>query len=406
MAISSNRIKTKSKRPGIAVVLGLGVNGLGIVRSLGRQKIRVLGIYTKDEEVGIFSKYCHAIKFPPLGKEDVQQFLSELIDLAKSYSERIVLFAESDLYVKFIVSNRKILDKYFVFKLPDQNFLEELLNKNKQCQLAEQFGLDIPKTFTFSILEDFYKQLDGMPYPCILKPNNSYTKIIPNNRKNLIFQNRSELIEFIENYPQTINDFVIQEIVEGGDEKVYYSTMYFDDHSNPLAIFTAKKIRQYKPKFGVTCYAESQGNPEIVRLATNFLKKLNFRGLVDIEFIKDERSNSYKFIELNPRTHLANSHSSSCDINLPAIAFMDAMGELDSNFKSPKQKNGIKWIYLSFDKGSFIRKYREKEISLIKWFKSIVQVRSFAVFAKDDLKPFLYSVVLFFKNDLINHLKK
>ena len=40
-----------------AAVMGLGVNGLGVVRSLGRQGVPVIGLRTRSEEAGRFSRW-------------------------------------------------------------------------------------------------------------------------------------------------------------------------------------------------------------------------------------------------------------------------------------------------------------------------------------------------------------
>ena len=48
-----------------AIVIELGVNGLGVVRSLALHGIKVTGIYT-IEAPGCFSRYCTAVRFPKL----------------------------------------------------------------------------------------------------------------------------------------------------------------------------------------------------------------------------------------------------------------------------------------------------------------------------------------------------
>lgn len=384
-----------SSKNAVAFVLGLGVNGLGIVRSLGRKGIEVVGVYTKDNDLGKYSKYCKAIKFPQLKGEDDTQFLSRLVDLGESYPRKKVLFAESDLFVRFIALNRKMLDQHFVFEVPDA----EMLDKKDQLELASEFGLNIPKTFMFPTIADFYRQLDNIPFPCLLKPCNSFAKII--DRKNLVFRSRSELIQFSESHPQVLADVIIQEIVGGGDGSVWYSTMYLDRQSDVLAIFIARKIRQCKPNFGVACFAESRCNPEIAEIAVPFLKKIKFTGLIGIEFKKDERENCYKFIEFNPRTHMANSHSLACNINLPYIAFMDLSGGICSEPKISEQRDSLKWIYMAFDWRSFCLKRAGKEITFLQWARSALQARAFAVFAKDDLSPWAYSIKLFIGKEIV-----
>jgi predicted ATP-grasp superfamily ATP-dependent carboligase len=109
--------------------------------------------------------------------------------------------------------------------------------------------------------------------------------------------------------------------------------------------------------------------------------------LFDIEFIYDSRDSQYKLIEINPRTTLSNSHSESCGINIPYITYCDLQG-IEYNQKQ-EQKDAIYWIYFWIDSGSFYRKLKKKQITPIEWISSILKARSFAVWAKDDIKPFL-----------------
>lgn len=70
----------KNKEKYNAVVLGLDINGLGIVRALGKMELKVHGIYKKNNEVGRFSKYCTAIKINDGNKDQLINYLKKIGD--------------------------------------------------------------------------------------------------------------------------------------------------------------------------------------------------------------------------------------------------------------------------------------------------------------------------------------
>ena len=41
-----------------AVILGLGITGLGVIRNLGRNKISVIGVDSDSLAIASFSRYC------------------------------------------------------------------------------------------------------------------------------------------------------------------------------------------------------------------------------------------------------------------------------------------------------------------------------------------------------------
>ena len=125
-----------------AVVLGLGAGGLDAVRSLGKQGIEVYGIFTREDEAGRFSRYCSSLLFPPI-KPDSNLFLERLIGFAKNIQKKAVLIPATDEFVNFICKYREILVEYFLFQIPDGDFIEKLLNKaiwfNLQANIVWRF---------------------------------------------------------------------------------------------------------------------------------------------------------------------------------------------------------------------------------------------------------------------------
>jgi predicted ATP-grasp superfamily ATP-dependent carboligase len=170
--------------------------------------------------------------------------------------------------------------------------------------------------------------------------------------------------------------------------------VYFDRESQPLGIYTGRKIRQYLPDFGVTCFGESVIEPKVLELTIEFLQKIKFKGLGTAEFAKDRIGGEYLFLELNGRSYYHNILFTDCGINLPYINYCDLTGQPLHHYSELRQIEGIKWLDFNRDSASFLRKYKNRRIGFGEWIHSIVQARSFAYFKRNDLLPFFFGMLI------------
>ncbi len=384
------------------IILGLTANGLAQVRSLASKKIKVVGIYSSNDELGRFSLYCKSFKFPDVRKHE-KLFKKNLLTLAKDLKAKPVLFAENDIYIDFLSRNREDLEQHFLFILPDREILEKVMRKDCIKQLAEMAGLIYPKTFVPTDLASINKIADEIEHPCIIKPCNSFSIKFPS--KEVVIKSKQELIIFYMQNSHLLNKkTIIQEIIKGGDENVFECVTYLDNNSTPLAFFTFQKIRQYPTSFGVTSFGVSKTIPAIIKKSIFFLQRIKFKGFADLEYKWDKEREDFVLLELNPRLTLPTSLAISSGINLPYIAYINLVSNGNIKMNNLFQKDGIYWLFFRYDLASFIWKRRNKEISIISWFRTLSKARSFAWFDKKDVLPFLKETERLIKISLLKLL--
>jgi len=372
-----------------AVVLGLGINGLGVVRSLGKNGVDVVGFFQSDgDAIGRHSKYVKSIEY---ASED--ELLTALLKYAAG-QKKPVLFCTSDKHVKFVINNKNVLEKLYFYNWEEVNLYKKILDKGKYLELIDQMDVPYPESITFKgNNQDINNELSRLQCPCIVKPITAGDNPIIGSEKNKLFHSKKELISFLGINRKHLETVMIQEVIPHEDSDVFYCTGYIDKNGILEALFSARKIRQYLPGFGVTSFAVSKKNRDVECLSIKALKNLNFKGLFDIEFIYDSRDCQYKYIEINPRTHLANSHSTDSGINLPFSLYNDFLGIHKSSLATAtKQIDNIYWVNLDNDMGAFYRKKKNGEIYLMQWLLSVSRARSYAAFDKTDLFPFFYKL--------------
>jgi len=372
-----------------ALVLGMTPNGLGVVRSLGRQGVPVISVHPNKVST-MCSRYCESIVSPDVETEE-DRFLDFLLDKGRRLDQPGILFPTGDAYVHFVSENRELLGKYYRFAMPDKNTMRQLLNKKTQYILAEDLGVPLPVTFCPSSFEQLKEVTEKVNYPAIIKPLYSIAwRRRFGVRKVMNVTSGEELLEAYKEVQHSGIEAVIQEAILGGDDRCYKICSYMNKESEPILTFTLRKIRNYPCDFGVGSCVESTWMPEVADLGLKFLKGVQYVGVGSIEFKRDKRDDELKMIELNSRLWWQNSLAEKCGLNFPYTMYMDLIGnkvEMKSAFRE-----GIKWVSMSSDSASFKGYHARGQLGYMEWLKSLKGEKVFEIFARDDPKPFFHSI--------------
>jgi D-aspartate ligase len=370
-----------------AFVLGLDPNGLGAVRSLGRNGIPVIGLDYKAGGPGFYSKYAETVLCPSpyLYPEEMCKLL---MNLGNRLGQKGVLFPTSDEFVLFISRYRQKLKDRFLFALPSEDTVEALLNKRWQYLKAEETGTAYPQTFYPETVNDIHKIKDGIEYPAIIKP--CYTHLWKEKAfgaKGFRINNKHELEEKLALIFSHNVEVIVQSMIPGPVTSFYEVCSYLNKESIPLCVFIKRKLRQYPQDMGLGSLMESVRDDKLANLGLNLLKGIKYHGIGEIEFKKDPRDGQFKMIEINSRVILQNSLADYCGINLPLIQYQDLTGisqKYADNY--PEHK---KWLWAEIDYEAFKQLHQNNELTFLRWMKSLVKCRSFAVFALNDIRPFM-----------------
>lgn len=371
-----------------AVIFGLYETGLGVIRSLGREGISVIGIDFK-KDIAWYSRYVKPMRCPhPLQQEG--QFIDWIQSNFSDKKEKCPVFFTSDDFLISFSRNRIILSDYFLFNLVDHSLLENISNKHSQYKLASKAGNVLPATWLIRDLSDYINLPETITYPLFIKglDVNSWKEKISGRIKGFLVRDLQELHEKVNSIIAENVPVIIQEVIPGPDTNHYKYCSYTSSSGEILAEFTLRKIRQNPIHFGIGAVVESLYNEELINEGRKLFKGLSFRGVGSAEFKRDENDGKLKLIELNPRYWQQNYLSTICGINFPLINWNDLLGKpvlMENIFKT-----GVKWInrYLDFD--SFLSYNREGELSFRNWRKSLKGKCVYSDFTRDDPLPFLY----------------
>ncbi len=383
-----------------AFIAGIASNGLSYLRSLGRQGISVVALdFWKDP--GMYSRYCRPAVVPD-PEENEDGLLDLLRDMGEAVPVRSVLIPTSDAFVLFVSKHSRELANHYDFNVADHEAVLTLANKRLQYEYAESRGIKTPLT-RFPEDVDIEEIALEMDYPCIIKPYFSHLwRHYMGNRWGKVaeVQSARELLDTYAEMEGSGLELMVQQKIPGGDDQLYGLLTYLDRSSEPRAIFTKRKLRQFPRNFGDGSLTVGVWDSEVAELGLRLLQGLKFRGAASVEFKRDAQDGQLKLMEVNPRSISQTHHAVVSGVDIPFIAYQHAIGNETERAESFRE--GVKWIDFTKDFGSLVEMQRAGNLDLGRWLRSWRGDRCFAFFTWDDPLP----AFLGFSSSLWSNVRK
>lgn len=184
----------------VAFVLGLAENGYGIVRSLARKGISMIGIYRRAEEFGRFSRYCRSYYLDPAIQAE-EEICDRLIRWRLQWPAKPVLFPSSDEYAFLLANHVQRLSPNFRYHWVGPDDLSRISDKSQVFHACKAAGLTVPQTYATGPGEELKKKVGDIPFPCLIKPNRGFCNKFPAGERNIVARSPQELLELYKNNP-------------------------------------------------------------------------------------------------------------------------------------------------------------------------------------------------------------
>jgi D-aspartate ligase len=378
-----------------AIILAAGPNGLGALRSLYKENIRA-DVITANKNEPVMSSRLPILKVVLNNAANSQELLEVLLSWPISGQ---VLLPTSDWYVDFLVGNQDKLSEKFKFVLPKGELSSKFIDKKEEIELVNDF-VELPKTITV-LPETKDALLQLIDLPIIIKPRSNELNHI--GQKNILIYSDEELVEFYAKFNDILQYCIAQDIIVGDDENLWVCNCVFDLQGNLINAFTFQRLQLTPPHFGVTCYAESRLNEEVIRQVKKLGEGVGYVGPAMVEFKVDDRDGKYKYIEVNPRLGLCNYFDSSCGKNNVYATYCVAMG---LTFVEQPQK--VDRLFLSFYEDLYSRFRDGQKVTQVfkTYFSNAMKMHTFMYFSWIDPWPALVIGYRQWKRTLLSIIKK
>jgi len=343
------------------IILANGLNGLGAVRSAAHAGLKTYTLLTRQSDLSAYSRFSQYRFLLPIDPtvDDIKPILDQLNNNEGGPG---VLLACSDFAAELLGKLKKEGYSNQHLIVPTTETTEVLNDKKLECQYMEQGGITLPKTF-YNLEEDVPET-----FPLIIKPR-TFREYKVLGAKNVIIHSMAELDEFKRSFHAHLDQFIAQDVIQGGDDNLWVCNVTFDQNQELSACFVFKRLGTMPSHYGVTSLAISQNNQALREECAKIGKALNYTGPAMIEFKKDQYSDTYYYIETNPRLGMCNWFDTRCGINNILACTQAAYGNRVEF--APQRNNFVYWNFF----GDLIARLEDRENLLAIVFRYIALLR-------------------------------
>jgi predicted ATP-grasp superfamily ATP-dependent carboligase/cation diffusion facilitator CzcD-associated flavoprotein CzcO len=373
-----------------AVVLKFDPNvmhhgGLGVVRGLGRVGVPVYGVHEGPWAPVANSRYLAGRYFWQPSPGDVDRVLTGLMRLAEHIGQPSVLLTTDDAGAIFLAEHGQELRRRFLFPDPPPDLPRRLAGKYSLYQACRELDVPCPRAAIVGSLADAHQFASAVGYPLIAKLTTPWTasKAL---QSTSVVTGQPELDDLYRRCEQAGAGLMLQEFIPGGPGHDWFFHGYCDAASACRPAFTGVKDRSYPFGAGLTSLGRSTPNPELRDQVTALLRRLSYRGLLDLDIRLDARDGRYHLLDFNPRLGAQfRVFRDTAGTDVALAAYLDLTGQA---IPDGEQVDGRAFLVENYDPLSALAGWRRGELSLRAWASSLRAVDETAWFARDDLRPF------------------
>ena len=308
-----------------AVVAGVDLNGLGVVRSLARAGARVIALDTELNKPTAATRYGTKVRIRALSGPS---FVEDLLALRARFKINPVLLLTQEQSVATVSAERERLASAYRFTMPKHSLMEDLLDKLRFQTLAERHGFPIPRAVRLVRVRST-DTAGQLRYPCVLKPTTKHSEYSKRFAKAYKVASADEVHQLWSAMHEVIDEMIVQEWIEGGDSDVYFCLWYRPSAERPSISFVGRKICQWPILVGGTasCMPAPEATAELTALTDTFFSAVGFTGIGSIEYKRDARDGRFYMIEPTVgRTDYQEEIATLNGVNIPLALYRGELG--------------------------------------------------------------------------------
>lgn len=314
-----------------AVIAGAFQTGVLGVRTLKRRHVRVASFDANPNQPGFRSAHGKAVRCPNPDAEP-ESWVQFMIDLARSMGARPALILSSDQFVTAVANHADRLEQHYILS-PGCKIQGLLADKQSQYDLAARHGMPMPRTEEIHTEAEIARLSGQVQYPCLLKPTHfrQWQKFPPGHplafQKVAIAKDAGELIAHYREAATVNPHAILQEIIQGADTNKRVYLACYDATSRRIGHAMFRELRCDPLGFGPATISHPVTDPETDRVCDEFLRRIGYVGICEIEMKWDDRDGRVKLIEANPRLSGGGDAAPYAGVDLCWLHYLDLVGQ-------------------------------------------------------------------------------
>ncbi len=374
-----------------AVVVGGDYQGLGIVRSLGRQGVPVCVV---DDEHSISRYSRHSKRFVSVRDlRDPRKAVDGLIEIGKRLGlEGWVLYPTREELVAAISHCRLELGEVFRVPTPDWETVKWAWDKRNTYRLALELNIPTPVTYYPENIGQLAELSDLTP-PFVIKPAIKEHFFYATKAKAWRANSHAELRTLYRKASELAGngEIMVQELISGGGSQQFSYCAFFKK-GEAVGKMVVRRRRQHPLEFGrASTYVETVDVPILEKLSERFLRAIDYYGLVEVEYKLDPRDSQYKLLDVNARTWGYHSLGAEAGVDFSYMLYSDQIGLPVSISRG---RPGLGWVRTTTDFPAAMMAILSGDTDWKNYFRSLRNCNVEAVFSYRDPLPGLAEVAL------------
>jgi len=285
-----------------AVVVGIDTPiGLTIVRDLGQDGVRVIGIGRGEQALGMASRYLErGLVRPRDGAAMIEQLAALGAELGKA-----CLFAVSENDISLLNSHRDRLSN-FIIMFADDARMTSVLNKDRTYLAASAVGIRTPRTAQPASLADVEQASRELRFPVVLKWANPHEVVARLNASGLALEKTrycetpQALLAYLRPYEKAGVYPLIQEYCAGYGLGQFVLMKDGEAHYT----FQHRRLHEWPPEGGFSSMCASlpaDAHADLMAQSVALLRELRWEGIAMVEYRHDPLTGESALMEINGR---------------------------------------------------------------------------------------------------------
>ena len=291
---------------------------LPIIRALGREGVRVIGVSHNRFPTGAFSKYCAKVYRCPDYRDRPKLFLEKLEEICKN-EKPDVFYPIEDIVLSLCAQHRDSWEPCTHAILPTTSVLERAYDKWATIRFAHQLGLAVPKTYCPESIDEVAHLTSKWNGQAVIKPRKS-----SGSRGLRYVKNPSQMLSIYQEVSGKYSRPLIQERIPSAGKGLGVFVLINSKHE-VIAVFGHKRLREFPVSGGPSTLRVSYFDDKLIEQTLRLFKSMGLVGIAMAEYKLDPRTNKPVLMEINPRFWGSLQLAINAGVNFPLLYHKTAL---------------------------------------------------------------------------------
>lgn len=275
---------------------------LGAVRSLGRAGVEVHAVIESAGSPVTGSRYLHRFHIRPEGRITPDLLHRTLLRISEQIGQPAVLIPMDDVSAIHVAAIAPRLAGRYLLPRQPIDLPERLADKAELATLCRLLGIPHPDTVIPGSAADAAAASWKLGLPMVAKWSRPW--LLPSGtglRSTTLACTAADAQRLYERSAEAGSRLLLQRCLPYGPANDWFFHGYFSGHDRCLMGGTGRKVLAWPVRTGLTAMGRWEPNPQVEQAALRLAAHVGYRGILDLDFRRDETSGSFHLLDFNPR---------------------------------------------------------------------------------------------------------